>query len=108
MKIVINKCYGGFSISREAAEFMAKRGNKQAKVELMENKKEWYGYGYSSNGYMGYNRTDPDLVAAVEQLGGKANGRAAELCVVSVPDDIKWEITDYDGIEQVEELHRKW
>ncbi len=108
MKIVINKCYGGFSISKEAAEFMAKRGNKQAKAELRANKKEWYGYGCSSNGYMGYDRTDPDLVAAVEKLGDKANGNSAQLEVVNIPDNIKWEITDYAGIERVDECHRSW
>ena len=38
MKIVINRCYGGFSISRKAAEFMAARGNERARLELMQSK----------------------------------------------------------------------
>jgi len=38
MKIVINKCYGGFSISVEAAKMMAKLGDKQAELEL----NDWY------------------------------------------------------------------
>lgn len=109
MKVVINKRYGGFSISKEAAQFMAKRGNKQAKAELKEDKKgKWYGYGSSKDFHIGYNRTDPDLVAAVETLKEKANGSSAKLVVVDIPEDIKWEITDYDGIEKVEELHRIW
>ena len=52
MKIVINRCFGGFSISKEAAEFMAARGNKRAQAELDESavvvsgSNHWYGFGY--------------------------------------------------------------
>lgn len=54
-------------------------------------------------------RTDPDLVAAVEELGPeRASGYCAELMVVEVPDDVVWDISEYDGIEQVEEAHRSW
>ena len=28
--------------------------------------------------------------------------------VVEIPDDISWEISDYDGWETVEEIHRSW
>lgn len=102
MKIVINKCYGGFSISKEAAEFMAARGNEVAKKELEESQKlgSWYGYEYS--------RVDLDLIAAVEELGDKANGEFAKLKVVEIPDDVEYEIQDYDGIETIHEKHRGW
>ena len=33
-EIVINACYGGFSISKECAKYMAKKGHKGAKAEL--------------------------------------------------------------------------
>ena len=69
MKIVINNCYGGFSISRKAAEFMAARGNERARLELEQSKKRFYGYGYVEGMDGAYERTDPDLVAAVEALG---------------------------------------
>lgn len=36
MKVVINACYGGFSISKKCAELMAKMGDKTAKAELDE------------------------------------------------------------------------
>jgi len=51
MKIVINSCYGGFSISRKCAELMAKLGSKQAKEEVQEWKKRkgWFDY-YKKNG----------------------------------------------------------
>ncbi len=107
MKIVVNSCYGGFSISREAAEFMAARGNKFAKKELKtkykdeKKKTHWYGY-------IECERTDPDLVAAVEELGDKANGNLAALRVADIPDNIEYYIDNYDGIETVHEVHESW
>ena len=74
MKIVINNCYGGFSISRKAAEFIAARGNERSILELEQSKKRFYGYGYVEGMGGAYERTDPDLVAAVEALGEEANG----------------------------------
>ena len=53
-------------------------------------------------------RTDPILVKVVEQLGTKANGGAAQLEIVEIPDDVKWSISDYDGIESIHEVHRVW
>lgn len=106
MKVVINTCFGGFSISKKAAEFMAARGNAIAKAELAKDG-EFYGYGYSGEND-GYDRTDPDLVAAVEALGSEAGGSCAELSVVEIPDGIEWEIDDYDGNESISECHRTW
>lgn len=111
MKIVINACYGGFSISKKCAEFMAARGNKIAIQELEEFKvdKYWYGYGYVKGGpSRGYSRTDADLVAAVEELGAKASGSCANLKVVEIPDGIEYYIDEYDGIESVHESHSSW
>jgi len=53
-------------------------------------------------------RDDPALVKTVEDLGEKANDRFAELKIIEIPDDVEWEITEYDGLEQVEEKHRVW
>jgi len=53
-------------------------------------------------------RDDPYLVAVVEELGARANGRHAELKVVEIPADVDWEITEYDGNEAVAEKHRTW
>jgi len=121
MKIVLNKCFGGFSISKEAAKFMAARGNKQAAKELEENKNPrkkkngepyetyWHGFGYVEGFPDGYDRKDPDLVAAVETLGSKvASGNLAQLEVINIPDDIVYEMQDYDGIETIHEEHDSW
>ena len=53
-------------------------------------------------------RTDSDLIAVVEELGDEANGMFAELEVVEIPDNIDWEIDDYDGYETIEEVHMSW
>ncbi|MDY6834171.1 MAG: hypothetical protein SVY53_05150 [Chloroflexota bacterium] len=89
MKVVINRDYGGFGLSEKAYEELGL---------------EWDGFGYE---YF-YDRSDPKLVAVVEKLGEEANGRFAKLKVVEIPDDVEWEISDYDGMEIVEEVHRGW
>ena len=53
-------------------------------------------------------RDDPYLVAVVEELGERANGRHSMLKVVEVPADVQWEIDEYDGLEWVAEKHRTW
>jgi len=101
MKVVINVCFGGFSVSKAAAEFMAARGNAIAKDELQSER--FYG------SLCDVERNDPDLVAAVETLGAKAaSGAYAELKVVDIPDGIEYEIAEYDGTEHIAEKHRTW
>lgn len=91
MKIVVNKCYGGFSLSKKAYKLLGL---------------EWDGYGYKYSAED--KRTDEKLIKCVETLGEEANGRFARLRVVEIPDDIEWEIYDYDGIETIHEKHRSW
>jgi len=89
MKIVINRCYGGFGLSEKAYELLGV---------------PWDGFGHAS----GVARNDPHLVSVVEQLGDDANGRYAELAVVEIPDDVEWHIEDYDGMESIHENHESW
>ena len=56
----------------------------------------------------GIDRTDPDLIAVIEELGEEANGRFADLEIVEIPDDIEFEIDQYDGLETIREKHRTW
>ena len=85
MKVVINRCYGGFGLSEKAMRFLGVGS-------------EWPDIA----------RDDPKLVECVEKLGEEANDTYAELKVVEIPDDINWEIGEYDGLEWVEEVHRRW
>lgn len=91
MKIVVNRCFGGFGLSEKAYEFLGL---------------DWDNYGYK---YMDYSmRTDSKLVECVETLGEEANGLCAELEVVEIPDGVDWTIEEYDGKEWVSEKHRTW
>jgi len=76
-----------------------------ATKEGLKNRNELGKYLWNENDIK---RDDPALVKTVEDLGERANGYAAELKVVEIPDDVDWEITEYDGLEQVEEKHRVW
>jgi hypothetical protein len=38
----------------------------------------------------------------------KSSGVYAELKIVDIPDDVEWEIDEYDGKEWVAEVHRTW
>lgn len=53
-------------------------------------------------------RGDQHLVRVIEELAFEANGHCAELKVVSIPDDVKWEVNLVDGTERVSEVHRTW
>ena len=142
MKVVINRCFGGFGLSKEAcqrywdikgqqvwieddARFMSlglftvwlvppeqrvesKEGDAFYTLSLDERKE--YNASYSSQTwcYREIDRNDPTLVQVVEQLGDVANGSHAELAIVEIPDNVQWEIDEYDGREHVAETHRTW
>jgi len=41
-------------------------------------------------------------------LGKLANGPYADLEIVEIPDEVDYEIAEYDGLEYIAESHRKW
>ena len=89
MKIVINKCYGGFKLSPRAYEYLGL---------------EWDGYGFKYN----CDRTNPKLIECVEKLGNDASGSYSRLQIIEIPDNVEWDIEDNDGYEWVAEKHRTW
>jgi hypothetical protein len=58
--------------------------------------------------YGNLERTNPCLIQTIEELGEEASGRFGNVQIVDIPDDIEWTISDYDGLETVEEVHRSW
>lgn len=78
--------------------------------KLSKEKKEMYNriQDMTDISYRDLDRDDPDALAVVKELGEKANGSCAQLKIVKIPADIKWTISDYDGCECVEEVHRSW
>lgn len=140
MRVVINSCYGGFSLSAMATKlYYEKRGKevyffkgglgKEPYVEISLDKADstffWHSFNtptppdpnnkseshewnkqYLTN--RPEDRSDPDLITVVEELGPAANGSCASLRIVEIPDGVAWGIHEYDGYESVEEVHRSW
>ncbi len=131
MKIVINRCYGGFGLSYKAKLALLELGCEHTKLVSPD---EYYGK-YSSSYkddlesfkanntfYIQFVKDQPivdkhdysetrackHLVDVVETLGTEASGLLSKLSIVTIPDGIDWEIDEYDGMESVEELHRSW
>ena len=95
-KVVYNACFGGFSISKECAEWMAERGHSEC-MELLRCDDGFYGGLYDTP------RHDSLLVMAVEQLGTeKASGTAADLRIRELSGN-RYYIDEYDGSESVVE-----
>jgi len=129
MKIVLNRCYGGFGLSDEACEWLIKnRGwkvgayTKDGKypdetTQLIRGETSCFGiYNINESAVVGEEcyesdqkyRTHKDIIDVVEALGKAANGRCADLEVVEIPDGTKGEIDEYDGMETFYEIHNSW
>lgn len=119
-KIVINTCFGGFSLSDAAIEYMALCGHRESKIAIIEHdfqmildrEDEDDSYFQDSSCLSYYldliDREDPYLVDAVENLGPFASGYYSRLRIVEIPDDVNWVLDDYDGVESIHEAHRVW
>lgn len=129
MKVVINNCYGGFSISNFAHKELLRRKGKDCyfyewgfnngyhridddpdkHFSVMVSTKD---YGKHTNKIdsehiIPYHnekfRTDSDLIAMIEEFGSeKCSGRCAELEIVNIPSGSYYRIEEYDGLEYVE------
>ena len=152
MKIVINTCFGGYSLSSKAVKRLAELqgkacyffldgiGDKPFREVDVDNCDSmfWSAFtvkdpnvlnkGDKNWGFLSpkekddYNklykslhldrapsdRTDELLIQVIEELGKEANGICADLKIIEIPDDIEYEITEYDGLEKVEEIHKSW
>lgn len=130
MKVVINSCYGGFSLSNKAYAELIKLGVPlkeyvQQKRDLVtgrylpepandgevifQSTTDFSILGRYWDNWTRDNRTHPLLIQVIEQLGTeKASGDCAKLKIVEIPDDVDFEIDEYDGIESIHEKHRSW
>ncbi|MBS6168851.1 MAG: hypothetical protein KIC65_09595 [Firmicutes bacterium] len=54
-------------------------------------------------------RTDTDLINLIVEKGSEfVSSPLSSLEIVEIPDDIEWEIEEYDGMEWISEKHRSW
>lgn len=122
MKVVINKCYGGFQLSHKAMmRYFELKGINVRPYTLIPGFEMQYlsDEEVENQLYVGYeddkgeiwspesiSRTDPALVQVVEELGEEANSFLSKLKVEEVPDNTEWRIEEYDGMESIEEEGR--
>lgn len=85
MKVVINGCYGVFSLSPKAKDIltMILGAEECYNLELYEN------------------RNNHILVALVESMGKDASGGNSRLVIEEIEDGLSWDINEYDGLESV-------
>ena len=55
-----------------------------------------------------YDRSDPDLIAVIEELKDAANTEYSKLKIVEIPDGTNFVIEEYDGNEHIAEAHKEW
>ena len=79
MEVVLNKCFGCFSVSKEVCEILGLK-----------------------DPYQHIDRMNYNLIKCVRELGDRANGSGAKLRVVDLTEDCTdWEINEYDGYETI-------
>lgn len=130
MKIILNKCFGGFDVSKEAYMLYAKKKGlnlylyandfinpkkciyKKTNDEILFKNYFTKDMGdnveISNEDYEKYclylndgHRKDNVLIEVVEELGDKASGRFGSLEVVEIPDNSYYVIGEYDGVETI-------
>lgn len=75
MKIVINNCWGGFCVSKEAQEYCNESSPS---------------------------RTNEKLIEFIETFGStEASGSYSLLVIKEIPDNVYYEIVNYDGMEYI-------
>ena len=128
MKIILNKCFGGFGLSTEAYNLYAEKMG----IEIYEYYQDYQkGFDYFKKGSSGLckfyftkdfgeqiklndedcdkysldltskNRTDKILIEVVEELKERANDDFSDLEIVEIPDNCFYKIDDYDGVEAI-------
>jgi len=130
MKVAINKCYGGFSLSAIAVKRLAMKDSSViesvplAEWDVSKPECKDIGNGFFVGRFGTVFRGDtvyvlndqhepatrmhPDVIEIIEELGKDASSDYSELKIVEIPDGIDWEIDEYDGIEWIAEAHRTW
>ena len=103
MKVLVNKCYGGYGTSKEAGLEWLKR--TCAVYTVLEDSYHLIVEIDGERHYMDQlDRTDPVLIEIFEEFGSEfTSGMHAELEIQEIPDGCEYEIGEYDGTEWIDE-----
>ena len=119
MKIAINTKHGGFDLSEKAVlRYAELAGINVYKRQIYSSMIEWITIplkeykelldttgNLSLSAYtLNISRNDPILIRVIEELGKECNTAWSAIKVVEIPDDVEWEISDYDGAETILEV----
>ena len=107
-QIVINKTHGGFHLTDEA---IATYAHRKMKVIIKIGKSHYFDGIKDSDHHFNPRcipRDDPDLIQTVLILNTRFSTKLPNLKIVEIPSDVNWVIEDYDGVEWVAEVHRRW
>lgn len=108
-EITIEDCYKlswtAFTINNPHEVWDAKDWNESSEEKKDELNKIYKSISLNSNPE---DRANKLLIQTIEELGEKANGNYAKLKIVEIPDDVKYQIEEYDGLEHISEIHRTW
>ena len=113
-KIVYNDCYGGYTLSYKAIDWLSEHGSESTKnfiAQKIIEAKERDDFSSASQERIDnvtkfyvmdavrsfLKRHDPDLVAVVEALGKEASGTFSELAIAEIDED-KYFIDEYDDM----------
>lgn len=131
-KIVINKQYGGFGLSPKAQKRYLELISKECyfynyslekyirlsledvKDEIIITVTQDLGDSLSeiprnvSWCVNDLDRNDPLLIQVINEFGKEANDQFSDLEIVEIPDNVEWQIEEYDGWETIHEKHRTW
>lgn len=108
-KVVYNDCYGGYSLSDKAIEWLSEHGSERTKKFIAQKRLEANEKTINDSSKIFYvmdavesflQRHDPDLVAVVEALGKEVNGTFSDLAIGEIDGD-KYYIEEYDGREDI-------
>jgi hypothetical protein len=89
MKVILNRCYGGFGFSEKFTKH----------IKTFPEYKEIHSWD------IGINRNDQFLIQEAIKFGlDKANGEYAKLVIEEIPDEVRYSIGEYDGQEWISQL----
>lgn len=111
-RLVINKCFGGFGLSKKAMLLYAEikglniywlvlKQENFSTASLDERKASNKEYKKITLYDRDIPRDDETLLQVVEELGEEANNRYSKLEIIEIPDDVNWTIKECKGDECV-------